>query len=89
MDENTLTRIIQGLLGLIMAIGAWLWARAIRDIDNLEEHMQRSDLDHADFKTHVANTYSKEASTQASLSRIHDRIDKLPGEIVALIDRKK
>ena len=35
----------------------------------------------AAHKLHVSETYAKDATTQASLARIHDRIDEVGGDI--------
>lgn len=43
----------------------------------------------ANFKAEVAKEYAKEVTLQASLARIHERIDRLPKEIIDLLEHRK
>lgn len=61
--------------------------RTINKLDDVDNRTTQNNLDLERFKTEAANTYSKEASTQQSLARIHDRIDEVGTDIKALLQR--
>jgi hypothetical protein len=54
-------------------------------LKRLEQNDADCQLGLANFKTEVANNYAKDATMQSSLARIHDRLDKLPGEIIHVL----
>jgi hypothetical protein len=45
-------------------------------VANAEEKNHANELNLSNFKTHVSETYAKEATMQQSLARIHDRMDE-------------
>lgn len=49
--------------------------RTFKKLDKIEDDHSRIKEDLAHYKLHVSDNYSKEAITQASLGRIHERID--------------
>lgn len=100
MDESTLTRIIEGLLGLIMVIGAGLMKRVTGDIRALEKQSSECELSLERHKTHVAQNYAEKANIaveigalrqeqKESTSRLHDRIDTISDDIKLILQKVK
>lgn len=98
MDAAYQLWLFTGAIGAGGSLICWLMNRGINRLyDDMRSHEERLDnhdeasrlceLRLADFKTEVARDYSRDANVQASLSRIHDRVDKLPQEIVQLLNR--
>ena len=56
------------------------------------EHMESSQEKNADqLNKHMLESekrYAKEETLQTSLARIHDRLDKLPADIIKIVDRQ-
>lgn len=84
-DEVLAVGIAWKILGLIggtgLAIIGFFTKRVIADVDKLKAGNSDCKLDLANFKTEVANNYAKDASVQASLARIHDRMEMAFTEI--------
>ena len=66
---------IHGVLASYAALLTWLGKGVIDDVTILKKTDGACRLDLANFRTEVANTYSKDVSVQASLGRLHDRLD--------------
>lgn len=49
----------------------------IKNMAAINKRSGEIDRDLQDHKLYVANNYAKEVTTQASLSRIHDRMDSM------------
>lgn len=69
--------LIHGILASYTGLLTWLGKGVYNDVKELKSHQQDCKLDLANFKTEVSKEYSKETSTQASLARIHDQIEKM------------
>lgn len=63
------------ILSILIAIGAFVWNRAVKRMDDMEKYHYADAKDLADFKLESSKTYVKEETIQQSLSRIHGRID--------------
>lgn len=63
---------VMGVAGLIIA---FFTKRVVMDVDNLKKSDADCKLDLAEFKTRVATDYADKRSTQASLARIHDKME--------------
>lgn len=82
----------KGAVGVIAATGGYLYKKGDQEIKDARRHSESVKDDLANFKLAVSNDYSKEVNTQASLARLHDRLDGLGDkmdEIKTLILREK
>lgn len=68
----------KGIVGLLLAVGAWCWKSLIGDVKLLER-------DQTDFKLHVLETYAKDSTLQSTLERLHGRIDIISADVKTLI----
>lgn len=89
MEGNFADWLIKGVMGGLMAIIAFFTKQVVNDVNRLKEMQQSDKLDLANYKTEVANNYATQNSVQQSLSRIHDRIDDMSGDIKKLLAREK
>lgn len=83
------------LTAMIGVIGFSL-KRLITRIDALEDSSHACKVRTAEFRTHVSENYSTKTEardirteTQHLLSRIHARLDALPGEIIQIIEHRR
>jgi hypothetical protein len=74
-EGNAWHWIIHGILASYVALLTWLGKGVFNDVQTLKKTDGLCKLELANFKTDVANTYSKDISVQYSLARIHDRLD--------------
>ncbi len=77
MIEDAYDWIAKSFIAGCVAVIAFFTKRVVSDVTELKKDSADCKLNLANYKTEVSNTYSKETSTQASLSRIHDRMDKI------------
>lgn len=84
MDGGFLHETVTALEACVMALMGFIGMGMRGDIQDLrgkQDSLQAAhgacELNLANFKTDVANNYSKEVNTQASLGRIHDRLDQI------------
>lgn len=100
MDENILTRAIEGLLAILIGVGGWLMKTANADIRELFRHSASNAQNLAEFKTEVAKDYADKSSialeisslrqeTRDSTTRLHDRIDVMSQDIKQILQRVK
>lgn len=86
-DDGLLSDAFNAFATVGLGLIAWLMNRSINRLDkdsekSAERHeaaaKERAEIkqDIANFKLDVATNYAKESTVQASLSRIHDRIDE-------------
>lgn len=99
MDEKAIVMwmAVTGV-GIGGSLIAWLMNRSIARLDSdMQEHgatLKDHERKHAEcsleverFKTEVHRDFAKDATVQSSLSRIHERLDRLPREIIEAISR--
>lgn len=81
MDEAVLIAMIKWVGGITIAAGGWIGRGMHADIKKLKDDAGKCELRIQEFRTHVSENYAKDASVQASLSRIHDRLDEMGNEL--------
>lgn len=81
MDDNVLFKLLDHAWVVIMGLVAFVIKGIHSDVESLKGGRDHCEVELQKFKTHVSENYSREVSTQASLARVHERIDKL-GDIV-------
>lgn len=81
----------KGLITIVCMLGAFLWKTVVDDMKALQkqqdESYQRLFGDLAAHKLDAEKRFAKEETMQASLGRIHDRIDEIGSDIKVLIGR--
>ncbi len=60
-----------------LPITGWIGVRTIRRLDDAVEDCKKNSDDLKDYKAHVLSVFAQEASVQASLGRIHNRLDDI------------
>lgn len=87
------------VMGVCMAVFAYLWNRNDNDIKDLNKHIgvvksmaQNSRIENKDtllaiagLRTHISENYSPRLETQISITRIHEKIEKLNDDVVKLV----
>lgn len=81
VDDSILLALLKGFGAVGIAIGGWIGRGMHSDIRKLKDDAGRCELRIQEFRTHVSENYAKDASVQASLSRIHDRLDEMGNEL--------
>jgi hypothetical protein len=76
-DFASFSKIVQWLFGAVLALGGLIMKSLYGEIISLKDRTSEQGESLAEFKLHVSDNYAKEISTQQSLSRIHERIDKM------------
>lgn len=76
-DPDLFSNIMQWLFGAVLALGGVIMKAIHGDIVNLKTKSAEQAKNLDEYKLQVSETYSKEAVTQLSLARIHERIDKM------------
>lgn len=81
VDETSL---FQYLWAGVLTIGggaiSFMTNRAVRRLDHVDEEITKIKDAVAKDRTYIANTYAKDATTQQSLARLHERIDQTAQE---------
>lgn len=72
-----------------MAIIGYFVKKNDAEMNKTQNAQQKTDKELSDFKLHISENYSREANTQASLGRIHDRLDDLSTDIKKLLARNR
>jgi len=78
VDDNIMEWAFKCIVGGILAVGAWLWKGLVNDVRSLEK-------DQSAFKLEVEKTFAKEVNVQATMARVHDRLDDISDDIKSLI----
>lgn len=60
-----------------------------RRIERIEDTNIKTQTDLSNHKLDSEKRFAKEETLQSSLSRIHDRLDRLPDDIIKIVDRNK
>lgn len=85
MDDSIFTY----LGGVVMAALGFHLKRAQHQTDvNVEAAIKKGNenaLELEKYKTHVSEVYAKDVTMQQSLARLHERIDRLPGDIARIL----
>ena len=90
MTDDTLLQIIfSAFVTACMSVIGFFTKRVCDDVKELKKDGKECAVALANFKADVARDYAREVNVQASLNRIHERIDRLPKEIVDVIERRK
>lgn len=88
-DASSLQFLFTTFVTVCMAIIGFFTKRVIDDVKELKQDSKQCALNLANFKADVAKDYAREVNVQASLNRIHERLDRLPKEIVDTIERRQ
>jgi hypothetical protein len=75
MDESTLSNLAQGLIAILLGIGAWMLRRIVKDLDDVEDKQTALELKVAEEYATKEDVVSVRQATNHSLDRIHKRID--------------
>lgn len=78
LDDGIFEGLFKVGVGGLLTLGGWLWKNLVNDVRTLEK-------DQSAFKLEAERTFAKENTMQATLSRLHDRIDDVSADIKTLI----
>jgi hypothetical protein len=84
-DTGWLEWAFKGLVGAFFVVGGYLGKGVTDDVRELQKDHYQSELALAAYKLEVERSFAKEVSVQASLGRIHDRMDEIGDDIKKLI----
>ena len=84
-DDTWLDWAFKSLVGLLFIIGGYLGQGVKSDVRELQQDQAKSSLALAAYMLEVERTFAKDTSVQASLGRIHDRLDEVSDDIKTLI----
>lgn len=76
-DGDLLNGLLKSAVTLAIAIIGFFTKRTMDDVKDNTNKINKIELEHANYKTHVSDNYAKDATVQSSLSRIHERIDEV------------
>jgi hypothetical protein len=85
IDPTTARDSATSIFGMLVLVMSYFTKRLISKVDDLDKAGSTANLNLEKFKTEVAKEYAKDISVQASLSRLHERIDDIPREVVSLL----
>lgn len=83
MEEETLTKILQGVLAVLLGLVGWMVRKVVGDVREMENKHNTLELDVAKnyaTKTDLNNTT---AENKQALDRLHVRIDRVDQKIDA------
>lgn len=89
MDDNVFLKLLEHAWVVILGIAGFIMRGIISDVKDVKKEQGDCELRLEKFKTHVSDTYSKEVNTQASLNRIHSRIDDMSTDIKEILRQVK
>lgn len=77
----------KGIVGIVIAGAAWLWTGLVGDFRSMEKDQRALERSHNEFRLEAERTFVKEVSLQATLERLHLRIDDMSSDIKTLISK--
>lgn len=90
MNEGDLLQyLFSGFVTACMGVIGFFTKRVVDDVAELKKEGSECKVNLANLRAEVARDYAREVNVQSSLNRIHERLDKLPAEIVSTLDRRK
>jgi len=66
---------IHAILISYTALLTWLGKGMYNDVKDLKDHQSDCELSLANFRTEVSKDYAKDITIQASLARVHDKME--------------
>lgn len=81
MDDSLVLIMLKNAWIIILGVFGWVGRGMHADIKDLRRSDADCKLELANFKAEVAKDYAKQETTQASLARIHDKMEEGFGEL--------
>ena len=87
-EEDMVQYMLTAFVTLCVAIIGFFTRRIVLDVERLKAGSQQCEVNRANFRAEVAKDYARDVNVQSSLSRIHQRLDRLPQEIIEILNAR-